>query len=500
MNRMKKHILFGGMLLCAAAFTACSEDFTNWADPQSNAQGESEAAYSVNFGAGSQANVVMDKASETVQLVSLSAGNENVTGFKLKSVTVNGVSIDAELDGNNIVVNSAKLDSIIELKSFDRSATAHAIEVKTEAAAKLASGEYVPVEGTSKATLTPYTNTPSIDPNGYCMLGDWQGWNNSNPTRMTEVEPGVFQAVVTTTSESSWFKFYRGTPWAESATPDWGVLDLNGLGCAVNGDDASPNLLVWYDDPRFNLDWQAKGRWAFETPTITGAATYVVTLDMNKLYYKYELLESVYYVVGTPNGWSDSQKTCAFYPLGNNAYSYTTNWANQWSLKIWDIDDFGNWDACWGGVNGSTDATAPLVNKDAGAFGPSENGGWYTLTIDMNAQTYTWAAIDAPTTEYANITLIGGFNSWSPDGEIELSQVSTSPHNWYVLQASFASDTELKFRANHDWGVNWGTGINVGDTYGGTGVNNGDNIKVPAGTYDVYFNDITGQFAFVAKE
>ena len=134
MNRMKKHILFGGMLLCAAAFTACSEDFANWADPQSNAQGESEAAYSVNFGAGSQANVVMDKASETVQLVSLSAGNENVTGFKLKSVTVNGVSIDAELDGNNIVVNSAKLDSIIELKSFDRSATAHAIEVKTEAA------------------------------------------------------------------------------------------------------------------------------------------------------------------------------------------------------------------------------------------------------------------------------------------------------------------------------------------------------------------------------
>lgn len=488
MNRMKKHILFGGMLLCAAAFTACSEDFTNWADPQSNAQGESEAAYSVNFGAGSQANVVMDKASETVQLVSLSAGNENVTGFKLKSVTVNGVSINAELDGNNVVVNSAKLDSIIELKSFDRSATAHAIEVKTEAAAKLASGEYVPVEGTSKATLTPYSNVPEIDAEGYAMLGQWQGWNPSDPTWMAEVEPGVFQAIVTTTDDGdNWFKFYKGSGF-EDANFSW---DAVALGCAVNGDSSSPNLLCWEGDPRFG---------GFQTPVISGAATWVVTLDMNKLYYKYELLESVYYVVGTPNGWSDSQKTCAFYPLGNNAYSYTTNWANQWSLKIWDIDDFGNWDACWGGVNGSTDAIAPLVNKDAGAFGPSENGGWYTLTIDMNAQTYTWAAIDAPTTEYANITLIGGFNSWSPDGEIELSQVSTSPHNWYVLQASFASDTELKFRANHDWGVNWGTGINVGDTYGGTGVNNGDNIKVPAGTYDVYFNDITGQFAFVAKE
>ena len=33
---MKKHILFGGMLLIAAAFTACTEDFKNWASPQSN--------------------------------------------------------------------------------------------------------------------------------------------------------------------------------------------------------------------------------------------------------------------------------------------------------------------------------------------------------------------------------------------------------------------------------------------------------------------------------
>ena len=33
MNRMKKHILFGGMLLLAAVFTGCTEDFKDWADP-----------------------------------------------------------------------------------------------------------------------------------------------------------------------------------------------------------------------------------------------------------------------------------------------------------------------------------------------------------------------------------------------------------------------------------------------------------------------------------
>jgi hypothetical protein len=33
---MKKQILFGGMLLLAAAFTGCTEDFKNWASPQTN--------------------------------------------------------------------------------------------------------------------------------------------------------------------------------------------------------------------------------------------------------------------------------------------------------------------------------------------------------------------------------------------------------------------------------------------------------------------------------
>lgn len=61
------------------------------------------------------------------------------------------------------------------------------------------------------------------------------------------------------------------------------------------------------------------------------------------------------------------------------------------------------------------------------------------------------------------------------------------------------TDGGLKFRANHDWGTNWGASVSIADTFYGTGVNNGDNIYVPAGTYAVYFNDITGEFAFVVK-
>jgi hypothetical protein len=298
---------------------------------------------------------------------------------------------------------------------------------------------------------------------------------------MAEVEPGVFQVEVTTTGEQNWFKFYKGSGFDEATFP-W---DDVAMGCAVNGDDASPNLLVWAGDPRFGK---------FETPVIAGAATYLVTLDMNKFYYKYELKEKKYYVVGEPQGWSDQDRCCLFYPLGSNVYCYTTKWKNQWSLKIWDEDTFGNWDAAWGGVNGSTDATGSLVNSNAGAFGPGESETWATLTINMGTKTYEWTILNAPT-EYEAVGIIGGFNEWSAD--VDMTQLEKAPHNWYVRH-TLAADTELKFRANHAWDVNWGGNgsAEIGEDvyYLAPG---GDNIKVPAGTYDFYLNDVTGNFCIV---
>ena len=73
-----------------------------------------------------------------------------------------------------------------------------------------------------------------------------------------------------------------------------------------------------------------------------------------------------------------------------------------------------------------------------------------------------------------------------------------APHNWYA-RATLTADTELKFRANHKWDVNWGgdgsAEIDEEKYYVTPG---GDNIKVPAGTYDFYLNDITGNWS-IAK-
>jgi hypothetical protein len=91
--------------------------------------------------------------------------------------------------------------------------------------------------------------------------------------------------------------------------------------------------------------------------------------------------------------------------------------------------------------------------------------------------------------------LIGAFNQWSSDFEM----TQTAPHNWYV-KFTQKETGELKFRANGGWDVNWGTGMTIGKIYYGVGTNGGSNITLPAGNYEVFFNDITGNFAFVTVE
>ena len=486
---MKKHILLGGMLLCAAAFTSCNEDFDDWASPQSNEQGSDAAAYGITISTGSQANVVMDNAGEEVEIVAATANQEGIASIVLKSLTINGESLPFTNDNGVAKVQSAQLDSLVEAITLDRSATPHDVTVKTEWAAVLATGEAVSAEAETAVTVTPHSSTPQIDPKGYALLGDWQGWNPGSPTWMTEIEPGVYQAVVTTSGDS-WFKFYQGTGFDAA---DFGWDDV-AYGCAENGDASSPNLLVWADDPRFG---------GFETPMIGGAGQWLVTLDMNKLYYKYEPKETKYYVVGQIQGWSDSNRQFMFYAEGGNVYSYTTYWPDtQWNLKIWDQDGFGDWSTCWqAGANGATDQKGTLYHAPEpdgvdGSFGPHAGGGWYTLSINMSSREYEWTAIDEPATEYEAISLIGGFNDWG--GDVDLVQLEGAPHNWYVRH-TLDADTELKFRANHDWGVNWGSDGSDAISEDKYYVTPGDgNIIVPAGTYDFYLNDITGLWS-IAK-
>jgi len=83
---------------------------------------------------------------------------------------------------------------------------------------------------------------------------------------------------------------------------------------------------------------------------------------------------------------------------------------------------------------------------------------------------------------------VGG---WDADKNLT---VSATEADVFVLTTAINSG-EVKFRANDDWAVNWG-----GNGFPeGTGVQEGPNIKVSPGTYDISLDVSSGKYKFVKK-
>ncbi|MDD6436476.1 MAG: DUF5115 domain-containing protein [Prevotella sp.] len=499
---MKRNILFGLVAMASLFLASCNGDYDDWASPQAFDAESAAAKYGVTFTPGPQADVVMPTSDGYANIVTINSSNEAVSGFTIKSVTIDGKTINATMDNNNVSVKASELSNIIRDEYNSRAYVKRALKVVTTVAANLSNGDAVTIDmaGQTDASFTPYA-TPAIDPKGYFVAGNFaengSGWDITKPVMMEKVSDGVYSVHVTTTSDTNWFKFYC----ASDADGTWDSANKHQMGCAVNGDDTRTGYVVYTDDPENPKTSDATG---VQTPVIKGEGQFKITLDMNNLTYTVTPDESKYFLIGNPTGWG-LNLSCMLYGEGNNVYSYTYKATNQWDIKVFDgkyysVGSNDIWGFCWGGVNGSTAASGDLIyangNADkAGAIGPNENGGWYTFTINMNNNTYSWKAIDAPTKTYNSVSIIGGFNEWKAD--VDMKQVEKAPHNWYV-RATINSDSELKFRANHDWATSWGStkGFTLGDSYyGPTG---GENITVPAGTYDFYLNDITGRWNIVA--
>lgn len=87
-----------------------------------------------------------------------------------------------------------------------------------------------------------------------------------------------------------------------------------------------------------------------------------------------------------------------------------------------------------------------------------------------------------------SIGIVGDFNGWGND-----VVMNTSDNTNYTASAvAFGITGGAKFRQDADWAMNWG----ASDFPSGVGVLGGGNIPVPAGTYDITFNIVTGEYNF----
>lgn len=481
---MKKNILYSGLAMMTLALASCNGDYDDWAAPQTNPAENPAAAYGITLAAESDAVANSANIPDTLKLFSFNTTAADVNGYVLKSLVVDGTAeINAWLNGNTVEVLSADLEKAIREVHKSKAHAEYPYTLKATYDAVLANGDALLGEGEVAGKLTTLV-TPAEDPNGYVMLGDFDGcgWNLANPIVMEKVETGIYKATVNSPSESCWFKFYEASKYS---TEDWDATNSGQMGCADNGDASLFNYVVWTGD-----------KTAVQTPVVAGVGSWDITLDVINMIYTIQRSEAKYYVVGVPNGWSTTDMSCMFYAEGGSVYSYTTSWSGAWDLKIWKAEDFGDWSKTYGGGNGDGSPAGTLIPGGDGAF-QSPSAGYYTLTINMNDLGYTWTAVDASSiVDYTSVSLIGDFNGWG--GDVDMAQLATAPHNWYV-RYEVPTDGGLKFRANHDWAMSWGCAAGseaISDVvyYTPTG---SENITVPAGTYDFYLNDITGRFSIV---
>ncbi|MCD8288764.1 MAG: DUF5115 domain-containing protein [Prevotella sp.] len=475
-----KRIALYALLLATGMLAGCSDDFTDWADPQGYGPEESEL---ILFDAtGVDAIAMEDVTDDYIAIFTPSVTVPDgavVTGYEV--VLDETVTLEADTEGKVAV---ADLQTAVETL-YGKRPEAHTM---TEVINVLVELDGQVLTNSATTTLTVTLSAPFIA-SAYYLVGDFCGWDEETMIAFSHSDADVYDDptfTVTFTTDAG--QYWKIIPQTNIDSGDFWHEGSDGVvGVADNGDTSLSGQLV-------AIEGVGAGQ-------IADAGMYRMTINMMDYTYTISALAGEYYLTGNPNGWADDARSM-LYPEGDNVYSYTSQFNASWDAKIWSGDDLGDWDniyGCAGSMDNTPgDGTLVYSNGDQSTIGcltsPAE--GLYTLYVDMGTMTYSWEELsDQAPTEYNLVSITGDFNGWGD--YIDMTEVA--PHNWYV-EANIPSDGGLKFLVDHDWGVNWGATFTVStETYYGVGTQDGDNITVPAGDYRIYLNDITGKFIFVAE-
>ena len=473
---------------------SCTEDFTDWGNPQTNSQKEAVA-----FGNGSVTPVdvinLADVKTEKVKVASIVAPTSSDAAYTpTYKINIDGQSFDIDADGN---MAKADLVNYITGKwgkrptERDIDATLDAWLSNGSTAAKMATSETFQVKAVPEA--------PFIDA-AYYLVGDLTEWGLDTKLKFAHsdvdvYEDPVFTLMFTTTKDNQCWKIIpqgnvdAGNIWAVENAPK-GVV-----GIEQDGDNAMSGKL---------LTTNSKGNKA-GAGKIAKAGMYQMTINMMDYTYTIKQIAPEYYLVGKLQDWSDKpkDKTCLMYAETPMVQSYTTQWKDDANLKIWLGSDWGKWSSAYGSAT-MADANTPTgslkSDNNAGAIVCPEPGAFYTFKVDFSTMTYKWTKLENQNPKaFETVSLIGVGGKWNDGDDIDMTQVT--PHNWFIETTLPVGG--FKIRANHGWneGGNWGYTADQKFTSTGKLFNDGGSgdIKIAtAGKYRIFFNDITNEYAFIA--
>ena len=142
--------------------------------------------------------------------------------------------------------------------------------------------------------------------------------------------------------------------------------------------------------------------------------------------------------------------------------------------------DNGNWGIDGGAAAPEAEAsTVTLIDSGGSGNIAAYSKRFYAFSFNKSSLELTkqWSA--------DQIGIIGDFNGWGGDVVMEYNPLKVR----FYADIEIASDGGLKFRADADWGLNWGVDCAQG----------GDNIAVKAGNYRVYLDLNKSEIVFNEK-
>lgn len=437
------------------AMVSCTEDYTDWGNPQTNPQEEAVA-----FGNGSVAPVdvinLADVKTEKVKVASIVAPTSSDAAYTPNyKINFDGQSFDIDADGN---MATAELTSYI-VDKYGKRPTERNIDATLDAwvsngatAVKMATSEKFQIKAIPEA--------PVIE-EGYYLVGDMfktkdhEGWTKEAAKAFNHSDKDVYDdPVFTITFETTKAdQYWKIIPKKNIDSGD--IWAVGVVGPKVDGDDSMTGALT-------NGDAKA-GK-------IAKAGKYKLTINM--MDYSYTIEEVKYdpfiYFIGATDGWTNAEQKLALVDANTGTYTGflycadPNNWGNQFKFQR----VAGSWDnEINAGAFNTFDGAATNENGNIGV-----NAGEGVYYFDVNLANGTIKA-----TKVETMGIIGGFNNWGGDAAMTWNAEE------YCFEATNVGVTAdgWKFRINGGWDINLGGSLN-NLTAGG------DNIAVAGNTIKLY--------------
>lgn len=442
------------------SMVSCTEDFTDWANPQKNSPKEAVA-----FGDGSVEPVevinLADVKTEKVKVASIKAPTSSNAAYTPNyKINFDGQSFDIDADGN---MATAELTSYI-VDKYGKRPTERDIDATLDAwvsngstAVKMATSATFQVKAIPEA--------PVIE-EGYYLVGDMfttiegeteiSGWTKESAKAFKHSDKDVYEDPIFTISfeTTKADQYWKIIPKKNIDSGDLWAAGV--VGPKVDGDDSMTGLLT-------NGDAKA-GK-------IAKAGKYKLTINM--MDYSYTLEEVNYdpfiYFIGSTDGWKSNDQKLALVDDAKGVYTGYVYLAdpNAAGFEFKFQRAQGNWDTAIGaGTFVSFGGAA--IGVDNGNIGVNAGEGVYYMDVNLSEGTIT-------ATKVETMGMIGDFNGWAGDATMTWNAEE------YCFEATNAGVTAAgwKFRVNGGWDINLGGSLN-NLTAGG------DNLKVAGNTVKLY--------------